>query len=222
MTESGASGAAPRHSEPVQRQSAAPASPTDDAGAVLWAHALQAVANLIAHDLRNALNAVAVNLEVVRGRSARGAEAAAIAPFAATAAAQFETAAAAAEALLTLTRPESSRIDVAAFIVRLARLTALAGRERIRVSDNSGGKAIANVPPDIARATVARSVLTALATDENLSCVISVDDGILVHVTGATSVPSLPDSDLLNVSGAHGITVALRGQSLELRFPAVD
>jgi len=33
----------------------------------LWADALEALANHVAHDFRNALNGVAVNLEVVRG-----------------------------------------------------------------------------------------------------------------------------------------------------------
>jgi len=192
-----------------------------DAGAVLWAHALQAVANLVAHDFRNTLNAVAVNLEVVRGRSARGADPGAIASFAQTAASNFETAAAAAEALLALARPET-RTDVAAFVVRLVKLTAVAGRQRLRVTDRSGGRATSGVSADITRATVARSVLSALATGDDLSCEISVDDGILVLVTGATSVPSLPDSELLSVAGGQGITVVLRGQSLELRFPAVD
>src|SRR4051812_21248311 len=66
--------------------------PPDGKSAALWADTLQSLANVVAHDLRNALNAVAVNLEVVRSRSARGAEASAIAPFAATAANNFETA----------------------------------------------------------------------------------------------------------------------------------
>lgn len=46
----------------------------------------------LAHDVRNALNGVAVNLEVARSRVARGADAAQVAPFLETAAQQLEAA----------------------------------------------------------------------------------------------------------------------------------
>lgn|GEM_PF-1204100 len=47
----------------------------------------------LAHDVRNALNGVAVNLEVARVRVARGADAAQVAPFLETAAQQLDAAA---------------------------------------------------------------------------------------------------------------------------------
>jgi signal transduction histidine kinase len=183
---------------------------------------LQALANVVAHDLRNALNAVAVNLEVVRGRSARGAEAAAIAPFAATAAANFETAAAAAEALLSFARREPGRVDVAAVVVRLARLLAVRGDSPMEITDRSDGRATTGAEPDIARAAVARSVLAAVGTGERAACEIAVDGGIFLRVTGATRVPPLPDSDLIAAALEQGIRVASGERSIELRFPAVD
>jgi signal transduction histidine kinase len=190
--------------------------------AVLWAETLQALANVVAHDLRNALNAVAVNLEVVRGRSARGADVSAIAPFAATAAANFETAAAAAEALLSFARPEPGRVDVAAVIARLARLLAVLGEPRIEVHDRSDGRATTVAQADIARAAVARSVLAALDNGERAACEIAVDDGIFLRVTGATRVPPLPDSELVAAALEQGIQIASGDRSVELRFPAVD
>jgi hypothetical protein len=47
----------------------------------------------LAHDVRNALNGVAVNLEVARGRAGRGVDIADVAPFLETAAQQLEVAA---------------------------------------------------------------------------------------------------------------------------------
>jgi hypothetical protein len=46
----------------------------------------------LAHDVRNALNGVSVNLEVARSRAARGIDVAQVAPFIETAAQQLETA----------------------------------------------------------------------------------------------------------------------------------
>jgi len=188
----------------------------------LWASALQAVANHVAHDFRNALNGVAVNLEVVRGRSARGAEATTIAPFATTAAAEFEVASAAAEALLALTRPEPGDADVAAIIGHLARLFSLKRPTSVQVTDQSGGRARTAAPADLVRAVVARSVLAAIETGDTVACVIGVGDDIFLLVTGAMHVPPLPDPELAAVALSHGVRFVSRGLTLDLRFPALD
>jgi signal transduction histidine kinase len=190
--------------------------------AELWAEALQALANAVAHDLRNAFNAVAVNLEVVRSRSARGTEASAIAPFAATAASNFETASAAAEAMLALIRAEPGDTDVATILARIARLLAVRPHGTFTLVDRSDARAKTSASGDVARAVVARSVLTAVASGDAISCEITADDGIFLTVLGATRVPPLPDSELVTVAAAHGIHIAARGKSVELRFPAVD
>ena len=190
------------------------------ASAALWADALQTVANLVAHDLRNAINAVAVNLEVVRSRSSRGADASGIAPFATTAASQFEVAAGAAEALLSLVRPESSgMVDVASLFGRLATILGVGGRRTLAVDDRSRGQAVTDAPADMVRAAVARSVLSALSVGDAVACEIIADDGIFVRVTGATRVPPLPDPELVELALTWGIQFASRGDSLELRLP---
>jgi hypothetical protein len=193
-----------------------------DSGSALWTEAFQALANHVAHDFRNALNGVAVNLEVVRGRSARGAEASAIAPFAATAAAQFEVATAGAEALLGFARPEPAPADVAAVVARLSRLVALRGEGGVHINDETDGRARTSAPVELVRAAVARSVLAALADGDTISCEISVDDGILLRVAGATRVPPLPETEIVAIALAHGVRIALSEEFLELRFPAVD
>jgi len=196
---------------------------TDGARAeALWASALQAVANHVAHDFRNALNGVAVNLEVVRGRSARGAEVTTIAPFAATAAAEFEVASAAAEALLALARPEAGDVDVAAVIGRLSRLFSLKSPTTVQVTDQSGGRARTPVPADLVRAVVARSVLASIGAGDTVACEIGVGDDIFLLITGAMHVPPLPDPELVAVASSHGVRFASRGLTLDLRFPALD
>jgi hypothetical protein len=167
------------------------------------------------------LNGVAVNLEVARGRSARGAAATDIAPFAATAAAQFEEASGAVEALLAFARPEVAPADVSAIVHRMTKLISLRAKSEVRVTDRSEGRARTPAPGDIVRAAVARSVLSGLAVGESVACEISVGDGIFLSVTGAMHVPP-PDSDLLDVAAVHDVRITSRGQTLELRFPAVD
>ena len=188
----------------------------------LWVAALQAVASHVAHDFRNALNAVAVNLEVVRGRAARGAEASAIAPFATTAMAQFESASAAAEDLLALVRPEPASPDIAAIAARVARLVSLRNDAVLRLDDRSDGRARTSVPADIARAAVARSVLSAVGQGDGITCEIGVGDGIFLLVTGATYVPPRPDPELVSVASAHGVRFTSREHTLELGFPVLD
>jgi hypothetical protein len=222
VTEPGAAYSAASHESDTGDVHDTPATSPPRSAAVLWAETLQTISNLVAHDFRNSLNAVAVNLEVVRGRSARGAEASAIAPFASTAAEHYETAAAAAEALLALARPEAGRVDVAVLLGRLSRLIAVGRSHAIEVTDESEGRATAAAPADMVRAIVARSVLVALGAGGGIACAISVDDGIFLRVTGATHVPPLPDSELVTAAGVYGIRVTLRGQTLELRFPAAD
>ena len=216
-----ASSAAAGVSEP--EEDAKPAASRGPSAAALWVEAFRAVANLVAHDFRNSLNAVAVNLEVVRSRSARGAESSAIAPFAATAATHFEVAAASAEALMAFARPEPVPVDVSAVTVRLSRVLAVGAQSTLQVLDRTAGRAKTAADGDIVRAAVARSVLAALiAGDTVLACEIAADDGIFLSVTGATRIPPLPDSELVTAAATHGIRISTRGQSLELRFPAVD
>ena len=187
----------------------------------LWGATFAVLASQIAHDFRNALNGVAVNLEVVRGRSARGAAASDIAPFAATAAAQFEEASSAAEALLAFARPEANAPDVSGIVHRLAKLLSLRAKSDVQVTDLSDGRAKTSAPGDIVRAAVARSVLGGLGVGESVACAITVGDGILLNVTGARHVP-MPDSELLEIAAVHDVRITSHGQTLELRFPAID
>ena len=199
---------------------ASPAVPpaSEAASAALWVGTFQLLANRIAHDLRNALNAVAVNLEVVRGRSARGADVTTIAPFAATAAAQYETASSAAEALLGFARSESGDADVAATVTQLGRLVGVRSLTALQHTDSTRGAGRTSVPVDLVRAVVARSVLTALDVSDSVACETAVDGDIFLRVTVASQFPPF-DPELVAVASAHGVHFASRDNLLEVRFP---
>src|SRR6476620_8581187 len=94
-----------------------------DAGA-LWLAALQRALGRASHDVKDALNGVSVNLEVIRSRAARpDAPAAAVAPFDA-AAQQLERLTTLLEAVLALGRIEREPADVG---ITLRRVAALCG-----------------------------------------------------------------------------------------------
>src|ERR1051326_7842423 len=79
----------------------------------LWLDVLQQVSARTSHELKGALNGVAVNLEVVRSRSAKpDAAAVAVAPFAASAGDQLDAVVGMTEALLKLARPPREPVDI--------------------------------------------------------------------------------------------------------------
>lgn len=79
----------------------------------LWLGALGRLAGRAAHELKNPLNGLALNLEVVRSRSARaGTAASALAPYASAAAGELERAMPLVEALLALARPVANPVDL--------------------------------------------------------------------------------------------------------------
>jgi hypothetical protein len=64
-------------------------------------------------------------------------------------------------------------------------------------------------------------VLNGLGSSGSVACEISVGDGIFLTVTGTSGLPT-PDSDLLDIAAVYDVRITSRGQTLELRFPAVD
>ena len=122
--------------------------PAPDAAAAaverLWLDRLYAIGRPVAHEFRNALNGVAVNLEVVRSRAHGDAPAASMARFADTAADQLESLTGLTDALLALVRPVAEPADVADVTARLATLLGAVARP-------DGGAVILTVVPDGAR-----------------------------------------------------------------------
>ena len=89
----------------------------------LWLARLQEVADRAAHEIKDSLNGVVLNVEVARSRSAKPEGAAAtVGPFAEAAASQLETLGKRVESLLFLARPARGSSDVAVTLRHLAEL----------------------------------------------------------------------------------------------------
>lgn len=165
-----------------------------DASSSEWLGELQNLAGRVAHEIRNPLNAVAVNLEVVRSRCERGTvEPPALLPFATAAAGELERVSRLIDALLALARP--ARSDLAALAGPVITLyDALASAEGGSVSmDLSEGSTGIDIAADDARAALAATLDEMLGPGVAIRVHIAGDGGrVAARFTGPPATPKLP------------------------------
>jgi signal transduction histidine kinase len=204
-----------------------------------WLAMLQQLTSGVAHELRNALNGVAVNLEVVRSRAGReGLAASALGSFAGSASDQLEQVIAMTDALMALTRAgqEPAAIgrttDQVAALVRPV-LAAKGGTLDLAVE----GEGTTRVPAAAARlfiaATLRAAVDAAGATGDAakaratvLTCRVGElagegeVKGVELRVEGAFArIPTL-DATLATLAREYGVGVRPAESSITSTFPA--
>jgi len=132
----------------------------------LWLGAFQRLCDATAHQFKGAMNGVALNLEVVRSRTARGdgAEAAGLRAFADAAASEFESVIQSAEAMLSLARTPRGATDVARIVRDVAVLAARAGQAQTRVAVDKSVERLgtSSAPASAARLAIAVVLLAAV------------------------------------------------------------
>ena len=203
-----------------------------------WLAMLQRVTSGVAHELRNALNGVAVNLEVVRSRSGReGLAASALGSFAGSASDQLEQVIVMTDALMALARagqepPSIGRTtDQVAALVRPV-LVANGGTLDLMVE----GEGTTRVPAVAARLFIAATVLAAMnATREtdsakesgaSLSCRVRPaseggrENGVELRVEGAFARTPTLDATLATLAKDYGVGVQPAERSITSTFPA--
>jgi signal transduction histidine kinase len=199
---------------------------TADAG-VLWLAALQRALGRAAHDVKDALNGVSVNLEVVRSRASRAdAPASAVAPFADAAAQQLERLTALLEAVLALGRSERAPADVAITLRRVAALCSASNAAtdaRVTVRDGRIEDARTSVPGDAVRLALAGPLLEAVAgrkgeTRDAVVCELE-GDGEAVIVRLLADRPIAMPADAADVLRAAGVRWTESANELSLIFP---
>jgi hypothetical protein len=210
-----------------------------DAG-MLWLATQQVIAARIAHEYKNTLNGVAVNLEVVRSRLARAAAGASGSgpaygsgqgqgslSFAETASAEFERLSAQSEALLALIRPVRAPADVAHVAAQLAVLLGMAaGRDggSLTVEGTDDGGARTSMDAVTVRLVVAQAMLAALeeGSAHEVRCTITAAPGqgprlSMTRVGGGSFALA---HDVARVASQAGIRLATGDDSgLLLTFP---
>jgi signal transduction histidine kinase len=213
-TERGADGTSAEHA-PSSNETAIDA---------LWLATLQAIGNRAAHDLRGALNAVSVNLEVARSRSEKpGVPASALAQYTSIASTQLEGVITATEALMVLVRSGHGPVDIGAEIGRVVALLAPAARtagRTIELDRTFGGLGTTSARTSSARLVIGHCLVAAADASVAVRCV--ADDSEATHPRlriehdGATV--SL-DAGVLDVLAATGIEVRTEPRAIVITFP---
>jgi hypothetical protein len=202
--------------------SAAPA----DAG-VLWLAALQRALARAAHDVKDALNGVSVNLEVVRTRARRvDAPASAVAPYADAAAQQLDRLSALLDAVLALGRSEREPADVGITLRRIAALCSASNASsdaRVTVRETLVGDARTSVAGDAVRLALTAPLLDAVASrkGESREAVVCelMGDGEALVVRVLADRPVQMPADAVEVLRAAGVRWTESANDLSVVFP---
>ena len=197
-----------------------------DAG-VLWLAALQRALGRAAHDVKDALNGVSVNLEVVRSRASRAdAPASAVAPYADAAAQQLERLTTLLDAVLALGRLERAPTDVG---VTLRRVAAVCGASnssadaRVMVRETSVGESHTSVAGDAVRLALVAPLLDAVVgrkgeSREAVVCELAGDaDSLAVRLL--SDRPVVMPAAAADVLRAAGVRWTQSANELSVVFP---
>lgn len=191
----------------------------------LWLETLQRLVERAAHEIKGALNGVALNVEVVRSRSAKaGSAAGAVAPYAAAAQQQLEVLTALTEALLALARPARGRCDVTLLLGRfvdLATPIARAGGGELRVGPlPEVGDALTRVAPDTVRLALGAAMLAALDAPARVSVDLRAGDAVVVALRRDGDTPVRMPAEIASVIADAGVRIDEREDGIALTFAA--
>jgi K+-sensing histidine kinase KdpD len=208
-------------------------SAAEDAG-VLWLATLQRALARASHDVKDALNGVSVNLEVVRSRAARPeAPASAVAQFAEAAGQQLERLTTLIEAVLALGRADREPVDVAVTLRRIATVCGAAASSAdapVEVRDDGVEATLTRVRGDAVRLALAAPMLDAVMGSDRshpasaVVCTITEqEDDVVVSIRAAKRRVAMPEAvaDVLRAAGVRW-TETQQGtteQDLSLVFP---
>lgn len=205
-----------------------PTSALEDVGS-LWLATLQRAIGRASHDVKDALNGVSVNLEVIRSRAARpDAPASAVASFAESAGQQLERLTSLIEAVLALGRAERTPVDVG---VTLRRVVTLCGAStstddaRVKLVVDAGlGSTVSPVSSDVVRLTLLAHLLDLVVSPargtvlSEVTCVLSSqDDGVYVRFVAPGRTVSTTET-LAEIMRGAGIRWT-EGNELSLTYP---
>ncbi len=195
------------------------------APAELWLYALQRLTAAVAHELRNPLNVVSLNLEVLRGRVSRAqSDVVSLTGFAEAAAAELGVAIRLTDALLAVARPVRVPVEVGSALVPIATLARA-------VAAAHGGSLVVTlpdvVPPTVAaggeavRGALAAVLFEAVQGGDTVRCeAVYERDAVVVEVAGENEFV-LPDGLAASIE-ACGIAVQAVPHGIALRIPRDD
>ena len=190
--------------------------------AELWLRALQQLTASVAHELRNPLNGVALNLEVLRGRVGRlSADASALSGFAEAAVTDLGAAIRLSDALLAVARPAREPVELGSV---LAPIAVLAGA----VANARGGGIVITLPEEIppalaaephaVRAALASVLLTAAERGATVRCEVVYEPTAVVVEVRADGEVVLTEEIVSGIAEC-GIAAQTLPDGITLRIP---
>ena len=188
----------------------------------LWLATLQKLAAHVAHDLKGALNAVSVNLEVVRSRSEKESTTGAdVRRYAANASDQMGVVIRASTALLSLARGTRGPVEVSLVTKQVANLlddmSSPAGG-RIQVTIDGGMSAETGAPVAAVRLVIAECLLAAISGSQPAKVRVTGIPSPCVHISPGTA-PAL-SADVEAALWATGIQIHTDGHGISISLPS--
>ncbi|CAN5318771.1 hypothetical protein BH09GEM1_BH09GEM1_47550 [soil metagenome] len=205
-----------------------PTSALEDVGS-LWLATLQRAIGRASHDVKDALNGVSVNLEVIRSRAARAdTPASAVASFGESAGHQLERLTSLIEAVLALGRAERTPVDVG---LTLRRVVTICGASTSSddatvklLEDVSMGSTHSRVSADVVRLVLLAHLLDLVVSPSRgtsrsgVTCRLSSsEDGVAVRIAAEGRTVSTSDA-LAEIMRGAGVSWT-DGSELSLTFP---
>lgn len=201
---------------------------SEQAAAALWLGVWQRIAGRSAHEVKNALNGVSVNLEVVRSRLARAAAdpsatSTTATRFAEVASAQFELLAVLCDAMLGLARPTRPSADIAQLLAPLVVLLDAIARSEggsLIVGGLGTGSATRVVaPPLLVRLLLAAALDAAVGRGRAVTCRVESGREVRVRIAwdGAEPAPPLAP-EIARAAAAEGVGFEAGAHAVTLTF----
>jgi signal transduction histidine kinase len=191
----------------------------------LWLRTLEEVVNRAAHEVKDSLNGVSLNLEVIRSRStgvaANGQSLATFASFATSATEQLEQLSARTEAVLFLARPARDPADVALTLKHLASLlvpTAKSEGGSLTV-DGYQRSAPTAAPAQATRLALAAGLLMLTKEGGGSRCHLNSNGETVVRFSHESAGACSLDSTVAKAIAEYSISNVRSGSDLILRFP---
>ena len=198
----------------------------------LWLETLQQINGRASHEVKGALNGVAVNLEVVRSRASKAdAMAAALSAFATSASDQLELVIEMADALLLLGRAPREPVDVGATIRQIVAILGPSARSEggsLRVDDAPPGTAARAVRArgNIVRLVIGSALLAALrpageTRRRHVRCRVEVGEETVVsveRVDDAGTEPLQLEPEIMAAATEGGVRVHLEEHAISFAF----
>lgn len=189
-----------------------------------WLETLHQICNRASHELKGALNGVAVNLEVVRSRAAKpDIQASAVSQFANAAVDQLDAVISMNEALLSLTRPAREPVDVALVVRHVAGLLGPPARtdgKQLELDGRFEDLGFTSANGNAVRLAVGASMLAAIDASTHVRCAVAnVDGRPALHIEGESGMTLAVDAHTVDAARDAGIRIQAALAAISISFP---